>query len=444
MGEVGCLKGSLHVNLKNPRYFTDDDERAIYLTGSHTWNNLQDMGITDPPSPFDFSAYLDFLQRYNHNFIRLWRWEMPKYRYNLARPFSFSQPHPWKRTGPGLARDGKPKFNLHVFDESYFQRLRSRVEMAAERGIYVSIMLFEGHCAQFTVQGWEFHPFHPDNNVNTVDGGRLDYYTLKNKRVLTLQEDYVRRVIDTVNEFDNVLYEVCNEAGNYSTEWQYYFIRFVKSYEVEMPKQHPVGMTFQYGGERSGTNADLFSSPADWISPNPEYGYREDPPVNDGRKVVLNDTDHLWGEGGNPQWVWKSFTRGHNPLFMDRIVGLNNQTVTWAGLTPADDIPYAEEIRRAMGNTRRIARRFNLVEMLPMPDLASTKYCLAKPGYVYVVYLPSGGEVEVDLRSVDGELKVEWMHPVDGSIMSAGTVLGGGWRSFKTPFTGDSVLILYR
>ncbi|MEM2428821.1 MAG: putative collagen-binding domain-containing protein, partial [Candidatus Bathyarchaeia archaeon] len=110
----------------------------------------------------------------------------------------------------------------------------------------------------------------------------------------------------------------------------------------------------------------------------------------------------------------------------------------------ADDIPYAEEIRRAMGNTRRIARRFNLVEMLPMPDLASTKYCLAKPGYVYVVYLPSGGEVEVDLRSVDGELKVEWMHPVDGSIMSAGTVLGGGWRSFKTPFTGDSVLILYR
>ncbi|MEM2686671.1 MAG: putative collagen-binding domain-containing protein, partial [Candidatus Bathyarchaeia archaeon] len=211
-----------------------------------------------------------------------------------------------------------------------------------------------------------------------------------------------------------------------------------------MPKQHPVGMTFQYGGERSGTNADLFSSPADWISPNPEYGYREDPPVNDGRKVVLNDTDHLWGEGGNPQWVWKSFTRGHNPLFMDRIVGLNNQTVTWAGLTPADDIPYAEEIRRAMGNTRRIARRFNLVEMLPMPDLASTKYCLAKPGYVYVVYLPSGGEVEVDLRSVDGELKVEWMHPVDGSIMSAGTVLGGGWRSFKTPFTGDSVLILYR
>jgi len=307
------LKGTLHIHPKNPRYFTDDDERAVYLAGSHTWSNLQDMGITDPPPQFDFSAYLDFLQKHNHNFIRLWRWEMPKWRYSLDRPFSFSQPHPWKRTGPGFARDGKPKFNLYEFEESYFSRLRHRVEMAAERGIYVSIMLFEGHCAQFAVQGWEFHPFHPDNNVNGVDGGRLEYYTLNNEAVLALQESYVRKVIDTVNDLDNVLYEICNEAGNYSTEWQYHLIHFIKSYETEKSKQHPVGMTFQYGGEKSGSNANLFNSFADWISPNPEGGYREDPPVNDGRKVVLNDTDHLWGEGGSPQWVWKSFTRGHNP-----------------------------------------------------------------------------------------------------------------------------------
>jgi hypothetical protein len=169
--------------------------------------------------------------------------------------------------------------------------------MAAERGIYVSIMLFEGHCVQFAVQGWEFHPFHPDNNVNGVDGKRLEYYTLNNEMALALQESYVRKVVDTVNNFDNVLYEICNEAGNYSTEWQYHLIRFIKSYEAEKSKQHPVGMTFQYGGERSGSNANLFNSPADWISPNPEGGYREDPLVNDGRKVVLNDTDHLWGEG---------------------------------------------------------------------------------------------------------------------------------------------------
>ncbi|MBS7624100.1 hypothetical protein KEJ29_00780 [Candidatus Bathyarchaeota archaeon] len=439
------MKRTLYPHPRNPRYFTDDGKRAIYLTGSHTWCNLQDMGVSDPPPEFDFQAYLDFLQKHGHNFIRLWRWETPKWRYSLDKPFSFSKPHPWRRVGPGLAADGKPKFDLARFDESYFERLRTRVGMAAEIGIYVSIMLFEGHCVQFAAQGWEFHPFNPENNVNGIDGGRLDYYTLKRREVLALQETYVRKVIDTVNEFDNVLYEVCNEAGRYSTEWQYYFIRFIKSYEKEKAKQHPVGMTFQYGGkEYSGSNADLFNSPADWISPNPEGGYRDDPPVNDGSKVVLNDTDHLWGEGGNPQWVWKSFTRGHNVLFMDRIVALTHRTITWAGLSPAEDIPYAEEIRMAMGNTIKLATRFNIADMTPLPELASTGYCLANPGEAYIIYSPSNAEIKVDLRTAYGRLKVEWMHPVLGNSIQAGTVDGGEWCTLKPPLEGDSVLLLYK
>ena len=51
------MKGPLRVHPTNPRYFTDDGQRAIYLTGAHTWDNLQDMGETDPPPAFDFNAY---------------------------------------------------------------------------------------------------------------------------------------------------------------------------------------------------------------------------------------------------------------------------------------------------------------------------------------------------------------------------------------------------
>jgi hypothetical protein len=62
-------------------------------------------------------------------------------------------------------------------------------------------------------------------------------------------------------------------------------------------------------------NAELFASPAEWISPAKEpldwlvpgsaylHDYQNDPPAADGRKVILNDTDHLWGHGGNPKWV---------------------------------------------------------------------------------------------------------------------------------------------
>ena len=54
-------------------------------------------------------------------------------------------------------------------------------------------------------------------------------------------------------------------------------------------------------------------------NPDAERGfdYRHNPPTADGRKVILTDTDHLWGIGGDVPWVWKSFLRGLNPLFMD-------------------------------------------------------------------------------------------------------------------------------
>jgi len=97
---------------------------------------------------FNYAGYIDFMKRYDHNFIRLWAWELVNWdtRANFQELQKIHEvgPHPWKRTGPGNALDGKPKFDLTQFNESYFGRLRQRVTAASERNIYVSIMLFEG------------------------------------------------------------------------------------------------------------------------------------------------------------------------------------------------------------------------------------------------------------------------------------------------------------
>ncbi|MGQ9650431.1 MAG: putative collagen-binding domain-containing protein [Phycisphaerae bacterium] len=443
-------KGPLRVHPTNPRYFTDGTTfadgslKAVYLTGSHTWNNLQDMGETDPPARFDFNAYLDFLGRHNHNFIRLWRWELVSWDTKANREkvprHLVCAPHPWARTGPGAALDGKPRFNLERFDEDYFVRLRDRVMAAGARGIYISIMLFEGWGLQFVPRGWEGHPFHPANNVNGVDGDAnkdgqgVETHTLTNPAITRLQEAYVRKVIDTVNDLSNVLYEISNENHPPSTEWQYHFIRYIRQCEQSKPQQHPVGMTFQY---RGGSNAALLASPADWISPNPQaeggFDYRDDPPPADGRKVILCDTDHLWGIGGNATWVWKAFTRGHNPLFMDPYKG--------AVLDSSTEGKW-EEIRWAMEQARRLAERFNLAAMTPHGELASTRYCLANAGVAYVVYLPAGGDVTVDLTGASRTLAAEWSNPRTGAASSGGTVTGGAKREFRAPGEGDWVLLL--
>ncbi|MBC7353783.1 MAG: hypothetical protein H5U08_15580, partial [Thermogutta sp.] len=36
--------GPLRVSARNPRYFCDASGREVLLVGSHTWNNLVDMG----------------------------------------------------------------------------------------------------------------------------------------------------------------------------------------------------------------------------------------------------------------------------------------------------------------------------------------------------------------------------------------------------------------
>jgi hypothetical protein len=135
--------GPLRVLPTNPRYFTDGTKnahgslKAVYLTGAHTWNNLVDMGKSDPPAPFDFTAYLNFLDAHSHNCIRLWTWDSVAWdsRANgkLGKDFGhYVAPLPWARTGPGNALDVKPKFDLTKFNPAYFDRLRMRVTAAAE------------------------------------------------------------------------------------------------------------------------------------------------------------------------------------------------------------------------------------------------------------------------------------------------------------------------
>jgi hypothetical protein len=241
-------------------------------------------------------------------------------------------------------------------------------------------------------------------------------------------------VVDTLSDFDNVLYEIANETHPGSTDWQYHMIRFIRRLEQTKPRQHPVGMTFQFQG---GANATLFASPADWISPNPEaekgHNYRDDPPPADGRKVILSDTDHLWGIGGSLQWVWKSFLRGLNPLFMDPY---RNDVLNYG---PREQW---EPLRRSLGNTRRFAERMDLLAMTPRPELASTGYCLAQPGVEYLVYAPDAPKVfSVDLKA--GKYQYEWFDPVKGARAATGHVESrGGAQQFNVPFEGEAVLYL--
>ncbi|HKQ60227.1 MAG TPA: LamG-like jellyroll fold domain-containing protein [Candidatus Polarisedimenticolaceae bacterium] len=424
----------------NPRYFTDGSGRAVYLTGSHNWMNLKDYGTTDPPPAFDYTGFLNFLENHHHNFFRLWSWELPHSTHGFSTELWYKSPFPWPRTGPGTATDGKPRFNLSQLDAAYFARLRSRVIAARDRGIYVAIMLWDGYGPQFNRNSSDGFPFASGNNVNAIASGGTESQSLTNAAVTAVQEAYLRRVIDTVNDLDNVLYEIANEAGSYSTSWQYHMIDLIKQYEAGKPKQHPVGMTFQYSG---GSDSTLFNSPADWISPVERF------PTASGTKVIINDTDHSYyygniqgdGPAGQRSWVWRNFLSGNNTAFMDPYLVVWPGRNAPSGSTPD---PYWEPIRASLGQTRTYAERIDLAHMVPQTTACtSAGYCLANPGQEYLVWRSGSGGFSVNTGA--GSFAFEWFNPVSGAIVQTGVVsVAGSSQAFTPPFSGDAVLYLRR
>jgi hypothetical protein len=444
----------------NPHYFFDRNRKAVYLVGSHTWTNLQDKGTSNPPPGFDYNSYLEFLISHNMNFFRLWEWTFSNGGTATQQYEPYSGPcWPWRRIGPGKGNDGQPKTDFRQFDQRYFDRMRQRIVQAGQKGIYVSVMLFDAFEFQFDVNPADGNPFESGNNVNDIDCAGtcpIDFRVAVSRGAWQIEQAYVRKVVDTVNDLDNVLYEVANEpASSTADSWQGQVITYIKSYEANKPKQHPVGMN------QGACSADetLYSSPADWVSPGTLL-----PASNVTTKVVVSDTDHSCyytclhrlGQAGQLDWVWENFTRGNNALFMDPYL------VQWTGRNSPSGIcsggqctivdPYWDVIRYALGETRIYAQKMNLAAMTPQDWLSSSGYCLANPGSEYLVFHAgakgwksyfSWFRRSFTLDLIAGTYRYEWYNPNLGTTPATGliTVTDGG-QLFTAPFSGPAVLYL--
>ncbi len=445
----------------NPNYFTDGSGRAVYLTGSHTWNNFQDWGTDDAPQAFNFAAYVKLLATHNHNFTLLWQTELPVFRglptKPAASPDFFVTPQPWQRTGPGPASDGKLKFDLTKFNQAYFDRLLDRVRQLNAAGIYAGVYLFSGEwLLRFRFSG-DGYPFTGSNNVNGIDdgGGTASVTMTAPNPITAFQDAYVKKLIDTLNDQPNVLWIVSQEAPPGSEWWNSRLISLTRSYEAGKPLQHPIG----YGVLADNKDETILNSDADWIAPAAKIS----PTASCGRghpacKVNINDSDHsyfgIWNESpqANRNYFWINFTQGNQTLFMDPYVvfypreGRNLCPEPVHGIGSAPDARW-ESVRDTMGQIRSYANRMNLAAMAPRGKLSSSGHALASTDSAnpeFLVYAPSGGNFTVNLSNVTGQLTVEWMNQATGAKTAGAAIQGGTTVAFAPPFLGDAVLYLGR
>jgi hypothetical protein len=91
----------------------------------------------------------------------------------------------------------------------------------------------------------------------------------------------------------------------------------------------------------------------------------------------------------------------------------------------------------------------NADSLVGNPENKNTKYCLAKLGEIYIVYLPEGGSTDIDLGSAASSFEVKWFDPRNGGALQEGSVkqlTGPGKKAvgFPPAEKGEDWVILIR
>ena len=447
---VACTQspaqGLLRVSTINPRYFTTAGDRtgkAVFMVGSHNWQVLQDR--SDKPL-FDYPAYLEFLKAHNHNFFRMWYYDTPHAA--LSWPYFYLSPVPFNRPGLGNTIDNSGlKFDVTSFDESFFTRLHDRCLQAQEAGIYVDVMLSGawwpylpddpvGHHS-----AWEYGYWNPQNNVNGYSLTRDQCYTdtPAAQAWVAKMDAFIKKMVHTVNDLDNIVFEVSNEGRRHTFAWQKHVIDLVHNYERHFePKQHLIGFTAGPGGPTDESdNIVYLSSNADWVS---LFAYHTVPAVDPATKPDLLDTDHTWGVGGTVDYLWRSMMRGHNNIYMDPYGQL-------ADPVAPNDPPSL--MRAVLGYQRTLADSCDLIHMLPDAAAASTRYALVNPGFEYLVYHSndesSPTPATITIHNMPAKkFNYEWVSPTGGVRMGGGSITTiPGDNNFPPPAPTLSTSVLH-
>lgn len=157
------------------------------------------------------------------------------------------------------------------------------------------------------------------------------------------------------------------------------------------------------------------------VPPDPSYSdtvQTEGPTIHEIRKYALWGT--LMGGGAGVEYYF-GYSHPENDLNAE---DWRSRSQSWDYARYAlefferFDIPFAE-----MAGADALVRN---------PNQDNRRYCLAQPGSLYLVYLPNGGDAELDLRGEEGEFEISWFNPRTGGDLQSGSITS---RSAGKPVT---------
>jgi hypothetical protein len=427
LGITTILAGvPLRIDPTNPHYLEFRGRTAVLVGASEHYGAVLNRG-------FDFIPYLDVLGADDLNVVRIFAgayrelpgrftplFDLEIVRNTLAPDFTHFLA-PWPRSAVPGAADGGAKFDLRKWDEAYFSRLRKFVAAAGERGIVVEVSLFSVYYGDNL---WHVSPLYAKNNVNNVGNvSREEVFLNRDPGLRAVQARLARHVAETLRDFDNLYYEICNEPseGNVPMEWQKEMISAIKSGDAGA--SHLIAQEVGYGSGR-------ITQRMPEVSVFLFHGTRTTQSLTENSDLGMpigSNEDGFDGQSSAPYRLeaWQYLLSG-GALYMNLDYSFTVDSPQGGFIMPRTQPGGGSaQLRRQLGILRKFINGFDIGRMRPLPSVvrwggneSGVASVLGDEGKAYAVYLHRGKPFDTELAQLNVPHFVidETLHSADCAI----------------------------
>jgi hypothetical protein len=469
-----CSHSPVRICRDNKHYFSYHDKPLVLITSDQHYGAVIDRD-------FDDVKYLEYLADNGLNLTRIYpgaMFETPD-KYVQGSPLG---PHPGRQLLPWaksdqegantlLAEPGQPsnKYDLDKWNIEYFERLKDFVGLARTKGIIVEVAFFNGMYNDC----WPLMAMYHQNNIQNIgqyESDECGLFTMddpRNRDVMRYQKSYITKITTELNEFDNLIYDICDEPSlqglpgggliflpdSMVKPWIEEMKDAFLEAEASLPVKHLLGQTVQSLSPDCSNESWCEWLPTEYVGPAEKaliMNYKNNKPLVDvesnfyGISLTKNPytVDAVRLEG----W-WFMLRGGAGSINLNGELhrgqesgGMNTQTYI---------VPQRKILKDFMsGLDLRGLSRFD--DFSGTPDSA---FCniLAENGRQYAMYLfhgtfegewganfiPAPGDYQdtVTLNNVpSGNYRLEWIDPSSGAVIKTEKLSStGGKVVLRTP-----------
>jgi hypothetical protein len=423
----------------NSHYFEYNGKPTVLITSGEHYGAVMN---TD----FDFVTYLKELKRNDLNLTRTMTgpYFEPAGAFNIQQnsmgPAANKFICPFKRSKVKNTVEKGNKFDLDNWDPAYFIRLKAFMTEAKKQGVVVELSLF---CPFYEDGQWLLSPFNSINNVNAVGNIKKDDpYTLdKSDGLLAIQEKMVRKLVEELKEFPNLMYEICNEPyfGGITPEWQQYISQVITTAEKSFTYKHLITQNIANGSQKI-FNANPLVSVFNFHYSSPPFAVS----INYGLNKVIGENETGFKGQKDSTYrkeAWELMLAGgalFNNLDYSFTVAHENGTFKYHDKQPGGGNP---QYRNQLGYLKKMIESFQFQNMKPdstvcvggIPE-GCKSYMLMEEGKQYLFYAMSGKSISPEFNLPRGNYIVEWLNPVNGVYSSKLKISHTGGRiTLKSP-----------